>query len=77
MKSTGITRAIDQLGRVVLPKELRDTMELPVGTSMEFFTDGNTIVMRKYEQGCVFCGEVDNTVGFKGKVVCRSCRSSI
>ena len=60
MISTGIVRSIDSLGRVVLPKELRTTYDITPDTPLEIFTDGDSIIMRKYHaQGsCVFCGDI-------------------
>jgi transcriptional pleiotropic regulator of transition state genes len=78
MRSTGIVRKVDQLGRVVLPKELRSTMGIDGGTAMEFFTEGETIILRKYEPGCTFCGEmVDKLIPWRGKIVCRGCMRGI
>jgi transcriptional pleiotropic regulator of transition state genes len=76
MKSIGIVRKVDFLGRVVLPKELRGTMDLPEGTPMEIFVDGEAIVLKKYQPGCVFCGAIDVDL-FKGKNVCGGCRSDL
>lgn len=77
MKSTGVVRKIDQLGRVVLPKELRDSMDLPVETPMEIFTDGDAIILRKYEPGCIFCGNADALKQYKGKNVCLVCMDQL
>lgn len=77
MKAIGITRQIDPLGRVVLPKELRDTMDLPEGTPMEIFIDGNTIILKKYEPGCIFCGQVVGVQQFNGKNICPVCRHDL
>ena len=73
MKATGVCRRIDHLGRLVLPVELRRTLGLPVGASMEFFIEGNRIILKPHEPGCVFCGEADKVVEFKGHNVCRQC----
>ena len=61
MKSTGIVRGIDSLGRIVLPKELRTSMHLDTDTKLEIFVDGDAIVLKKYRPSgsCDFCGEVD------------------
>lgn len=56
MLSTGMTRQLDALGRIVLPKELRDTMMIDIKDPIEFYEDGNLIIMRKYEPGCCFVG---------------------
>jgi transcriptional pleiotropic regulator of transition state genes len=77
MKSTGIVRKIDELGRVVLPKELRNTMNLPEGTPMEIFTEGDTIVLKKYQPGCVFCGGMDSMKEFGGQHICGKCVETI
>ena len=74
MKSTGIVRAVDELGRIVLPKELSQSMDLDgKGASVEIFTDGDKIVLKKYQPSCIFCGNADNVVYLKGKLVCQSC----
>ena len=67
MKVIGIVRKVDELGRVVLPKELRDTMELPENTPMEIFIDADKIILRKYQPGCTFCGSMDRLTEFGGK----------
>lgn len=73
MKSTGIVRKIDELGRVVLPIELRRTMDINEKDALEIFVDGNNIILSKYEPSCIFCGKADNIVTFKGKSVCPDC----
>ena len=74
MKSTGIVRAVDERGRIVLPKELRQSMDLDgKGAAVEIFTDGDKIVLKKYHPSCIFCGNADNVAYMKGKLVCREC----
>jgi len=73
MKSTGIVRKIDELGRVVLPIELRRTMDINEKDALEIFVDGNNIVLSKYEPACIFCGQAADIVTFKGKSVCPDC----
>lgn len=73
MKSTGILRSIDKLGRIVIPMELRKVLELNVADSMEIFTDGEGIVLRKYSPCCTFCGEAMEVVDYKSKKVCKKC----
>ncbi len=73
MKVTGIVRRIDELGRIVLPSELRKTMEMNVGDSVEIFVDGNKVVLKKYQPACMFCGSTDETVMYKDKLVCKEC----
>ena len=77
MKSTGIVRKIDGLGRIVIPKELRKRMGLDEGTSMEIFVEEGRIIFEKYEAGCIFCGEMEDTFEFEGKVVCKNCLDDI
>jgi transcriptional pleiotropic regulator of transition state genes len=62
---------------VVIPKELRNTMDLPEGTPMEFFVDGDNIIMRKYRASCEFCGGMDDLKPFGGKFVCGHCRDEL
>lgn len=73
MKATGIVREIDALGRFVIPKEIRKTLDIEVGCSLEIYTDGDRIVLKKYTPACIFCGEIDNVTSYKGKLVCKSC----
>lgn len=77
IKSTGIVRKVDELGRLVLPAELRGTFRIDPKDPIEIFTEGDRIVLRKYEPACVFCGEASGASQFKGKNVCRSCVASM
>lgn len=77
MKATGIVRRVDELGRVVLPKELRRTFEIEEGDGLEIYVDGQTIVLKKYERECVFCGEAKDVTDFKGKNICPKCRQEL
>lgn len=72
MKATGIVRKIDELGRVVLPKELRRTMEILEGTPMEIFVEGEQIILKKYEPACIFCGDATTVTDFMGKIYAAS-----
>ena len=73
MKSTGIVRRVDELGRIVLPIELRRTLGIDVKGALEIFVDGNQIVLNKYEPACIFCNSANDIVNFKGKNICRQC----
>jgi transcriptional pleiotropic regulator of transition state genes len=73
MKATGIVRRIDDLGRVVIPKEIRRTMRIREGDPLEIFTDGENVVLRKYNPACVFCGDASDVIYFNSKRVCRKC----
>jgi transcriptional pleiotropic regulator of transition state genes len=73
MKSTGIVRKVDELGRIVLPIELRRTLGIDIKDAIEIYVDNSTIVLKKYEPTCVFCGESENVTNYKDKIVCKSC----
>lgn len=73
MKSTGIVRKVDQLGRIVLPAELRKTLNIEDKDPVEIYVDGESIVLKKYEPSCVFCGEAKDTKNFEGKNICSKC----
>lgn len=77
MKSTGIVRNVDALGRIVIPKETRNVLDIEEGTGLEIFTDGDRIVLMKYQSlhSCIFCNEADHVSIFKGKCVCEKCRT--
>lgn len=77
MKATGIVRQVDNLGRVVLPKELRSTFEIDAGDGLEIFVDGETIILKKYEPECVFCGDAKDVTDYKGRNICQSCRQEL
>ena len=77
MKSTGIVRKVDELGRIVLPKELRRTLDIAEKDALEIYTEGELILLKKYAPTCVFCGEGKNMVNYKGKNICTSCLSEI
>ena len=73
MKATGIVRQLDQLGRIVIPKELRSTFDLNEKDPIEIFVEGNDIILRKYQPACIFCGDASEVVQFEGKNVCKKC----
>lgn len=73
MKSTGIIRKVDELGRIVLPIELRRTLDISEHDEMEIYMEGDQIILRKYECSCVFCGSTQSLVQYKGKNVCNKC----
>ena len=73
MKSTGIVRKVDELGRVVLPIELRRTLEIAERDSLEIYVEGSTIILKKYEPACIFCGDAKDVVNYKGRNICRTC----
>ncbi len=73
MKSTGIVRKVDELGRVVIPIELRRTLGISEKDALEIYVDGERIMLKKYEPACIFCGNADRVSYFKGKIVCNTC----
>ena len=73
MKSTGIVRNIDELGRVVVPKELRKKLGIENTDPVEIYVEGEKIILTKYHPACHFCGSFENVVEFKSKTVCRAC----
>jgi len=73
MKSTGIVRKVDELGRVVLPIELRRNLNIAEKDSLEIYVDGNSVILKKYEPDCIFCGNARDVISFKGKNVCAHC----
>jgi transcriptional pleiotropic regulator of transition state genes len=73
MKATGIIRKVDELGRVVLPIELRRTLDIEEKTDLEIYTENNAIILRKAGQSCVFCGSAKVLTVFKGHNICSAC----
>jgi len=73
MKSTGIVRRVDQLGRVVIPMELRRTLGIGIKDGLEIFMDSDRIILQKYEPACIFCGNADEVVNFKNKNIYGEC----
>ncbi len=77
MKSTGIVRRVDELGRIVIPMELRRTFGIEIKDPLEIFVDGDAIVLSKYQAVCVFCGTGTAIESFKGKNVCQDCKKEL
>ena len=77
MKSTGVVRQLDTLGRIVLPIELRRTMDIGVKDMVEIFVEDDKIVLKKYHPACIFCGDARDVVPYKGKLVCKSCMTEL
>ena len=70
MKSTGIVRRVDELGRVVIPIELRNKFDIKEKDPIEIYVDGSSIVLKKYEPNCIFCGSTKKLITYKDKLVC-------
>ena len=77
MKSTGMVRQLDTLGRIVIPVELRRTMDLSLKDTLAIFVDGDQIVLKKYHPACVFCNDARDVISYKGKLVCRRCLAEL
>lgn len=75
MKSTGIIRRVDELGRVVIPMEIRNQFNIVEKDPIEIYVEGSCIVLKKYEPNCIFCGNTKNLVEYKDKLVCDKCTS--
>ncbi len=73
MKSTGIIRKVDELGRVVIPIELRNQFQIAEKDPLEIFVDGSSIVLKKYEKSCLFCGNTKKLIPYKDKLICNKC----
>lgn len=73
MKSTGMVRKVDELGRIVLPSEIRKSMDINIRDSLEIFTDGGRIILQKYQPACLFCGDASDVIFFEEKRICRAC----
>lgn len=77
MKSTGIVRKVDDLGRIVLPKELRKILDIEERDPLEIFVDGSYIMLQKYQPSCIFCGSADGVTNYKGKNICGVCMAEL
>ena len=73
MKSTGVVRKVDELGRIVLPIEIRKTLDIQQKDAIEIFIDEDKIILQKYQPACIFCNRVENIVYFNDKRVCSDC----
>ena len=77
MKSTGIVRKVDELGRIVLPIEMRRTLDIAERDSLEIYVDGDKIILKKYQPACIFCENTRDIINFKGKNICPDCISKL
>ena len=73
MKSTGIVRKLDELGRVVIPKEIRGKLDIDEKDSIEIYVEGTSIILKKSELGCIFCNNTKDLLSFKEKLICKPC----
>lgn len=77
MKSTGIVRKVDELGRIVLPIELRRTLGIKVKDALEIYVDGASVILKKYEPACSFCDNASDIIVYKNKNICGECLTGI
>ena len=77
MKSTGIVRKVDELGRVVIPIEIRNKFDIAEKDPIEIYVDGSSIILKKYEPNCIFWGNAKNLIAYKDKLVCSKCAQKL
>ena len=77
MKSTGIVRRVDELGRVVIPIEIRNKFNIVEKDPIEIYIDGSSIVLKKFEPNCIFCGKTNDLVKYKQRLICKKCIDKI
>lgn len=73
MKATGIVRKVDELGRVVIPIELRRNLGIEIKDPLEIYVEGDQVILKKYEPACIFCGDTKGIENYKGKRICKKC----
>ena len=73
MQSTGIVRKVDALGRIVLPIETRRMLNIEISDPLEIFTTNDMIILRKYQPGCIFCGNAEDIIEHHEKRICKKC----
>ena len=73
VKSTGIVRKVDELGRIVLPIEMRRTLDIAEKDALEIYVEGSSVILKKYKPSCIFCDASKDITVFKGKNVCPKC----
>ena len=73
MKSTGVVRKLDDLGRIVIPIELRRTMDIGVRDTLEIFVEDDKIILKKYHPACIFCNDARDVIYYKDKLICKHC----
>ena len=77
MKTTGIVRKVDELGRIVLPKELRKMFDIDHKDPIEIYVDGDSIILKKYEPACIFCESATDVINYMDKRICKECIAKI
>ncbi len=77
MKSTGIIRRVDELGRVVIPIEIRNQFNIIEKDPIEIYVEGSSIVLKKFEENCIFCGNTKDLLSYNDKLICKKCANKI
>ena len=77
IEGLGIVRRVDELGRIVIPIELRRTLDIAEKDALEIYVDGEQIILKKYEPACIFCGDARDVINYKGKNICQNCLQQI
>ena len=77
MKSTGIIRRVDELGRVVIPIEIRNQFNIVEKDPIEIYVDGSSIILKKFEPNCIFCGNTKDLINYNDKLICENCSKNI
>lgn len=77
MKSTGIIRRVDELGRVVIPIEIRNKLDIQERDPIEIYVDGSAVILKKFEPNCIFCGNTKDLTKYKDKLVCMKCSKKL
>ena len=77
MKSTGIIRKVDELGRIVLPMELRNKLGISEKDPLEIYVSGSSIILKKFNSNCALCGSTKNLIDFQDNLICSDCKQKI
>ena len=73
MKSTGMIRRVDELGRVVIPKEIRNKLDIQEKDPIEIYVQEDCVILKKYESNCIFCGNTKDLIEYREKLICKKC----
>lgn len=73
IKALGVVRQIDDLGRIVIPAEVRKTLNWEVRDPLEIYTSGDSVILKKYQPGCIFCGSLEELEDFRERKICKAC----
>ena len=77
VKSTGIVRKVDELGRIVLPIEMRRTLDIAEKDALEIYVEGASVILKKYKPSCIFCDSSKDITVFRGKNICPRCMKEL